>query len=154
MARSYEIGGDLRLRLVIDAVDAPVVAPEGERLYGFLAERYGFADDYVRQCLNELENEGIIYVERDGLTAVGYDIHPAHLRRSKSDWTPTEQLGALREAADRHGVVTRARYDSFPADGRPPSRLIVHTFRSWEKAAALLGLRVTKAPPSDAQPAP
>lgn len=140
MGRGFEIGGDLRMRLITDAVDAPVAAPDGERLYPVLAERYGFAEDYVRQCMNELESAGVIYVERVGIEVVGYDVHPAHLRRVSTEWTPTEMLAALTSAADRNGVLTRERYESFPSEGRPPAGLIAETFRSWDAAIAAAGL--------------
>jgi hypothetical protein len=140
MGRGFEIGGDLRMRLITDAVDAPVVAPEGERLYPALAERYGLEEDYVRQCMNELENAGIVYVERDGIEVIGYDLHPAHLRRVSTEWTPTEMLAALAAAADRQGALTRERYESFAPEGRPPAGVIVETFRSWDAAVAAAGL--------------
>jgi hypothetical protein len=140
MGRGPEIAGDLLVRLITDAVDAPVVVGDGERLYEVLAERYGFAEDYVRQCINHLENTGMIYVERLGQIVVAYDVHPAHLRRVSDEWTPTQMLAAMVEAADRNGALTRERYESFPANGRPPSDLIATTFRSWEGAVAAAGL--------------
>lgn len=141
MGRGFEFGGDLRMRLITDAVDVGVAAPDGERLYPMLAERYGLEEDYVRQCMNELENAGILRVERVGIEVVAYDIHPAHLRRVSTTWTPTDMLAAMAAAADRHGVLTRDRYEAFPAEGRPPATVIAETFRSWEAAVAAAGLR-------------
>lgn len=95
--------GNLRTRLVMDAIDAPVTTPADTGLYGFLAERYGCNKDYARQVVNELENAAVVYVERIGREPVGYDIHPALLRRSKAPWTPIE----LREQRGREGVAYR-----------------------------------------------
>jgi len=40
---------------------------------------------------------------------VAYDVHPAHLRRVSDEWTPTQMLAAMVEAADRKGGThTRA----------------------------------------------
>lgn len=111
MGRGPELLGDLRTRLVMDAIDAPVAAADDTRLYEHLAAKYGCDDDYARQVVNELEAAGVIYVERDGLVPVAYDIHPAHLQRTGSAWTPTELLAALRDAADAAGTLTRDRYD-------------------------------------------
>lgn len=140
MGRGPEALGDLRTRLVMDAVDAPVVAAPGARLYEHLAERYGCDEDYARQVVNDLENTGVIYVERHGIVTVAYDIHPAHLRRTDAPWTPTEQLAALRETADSDGVITKERYNSFSDPARPPSDVIAVTFRSWEGAVRAAGL--------------
>jgi hypothetical protein len=112
----------------------------GERLYEVLAEQYGCAEDYVRQCMNELETAGVIYIERLGQIVVAYDLHPAHLRRVSDEWTPTQMLAAMVEAADRNRALTRERYESFSPNGRPPSDLIATTFRSWEAAIAAAGL--------------
>jgi hypothetical protein len=128
------------MRLVIDAIDAPVAAPDGERLYPMLAERYGLDEDYVRQCMNELETAGVVYVERVGIEVVAYDVHPAHLRRVSEVWSPTEMLAALAGAADSAHVLTRERYESFPSESRPPADLVAVTFRSWDRAVAAAGL--------------
>ena len=144
MGRGPETGGDLLARLITDAVDAPVVAVgDGERLYEVLAERYGCSEDYVRQCINHLENTGVIYVERLGQIVVAYDVHPAHLCRVSEEWTPTQMLAAMVEVADRDGALSRERYESFSRNGRPPSELIATTFRSWEGAVAAAGLTCT-----------